>query len=74
MIGSRGALRAGGDVHHSADRGQVLVRTAKLAEIDAAGVEADSDADRRGLRAEGLRKLFAPLAPKLLDLDRKSVV
>ena len=47
-----------------------MVRAAKLAEIDLAGVEADSDADRCGLRAEGVRKLFAPLAPKLLDLPR----
>src|ERR1700722_20033520 len=70
LIGSRRALRAGGDVDDRADRGQVLMRAAKLAEVDLAGVEADSDPDRRGLRAEGLRKLFAPRAPKLLDLAR----
>ena len=53
LVGRRRALRAGGDVHHRADRGQVMVRAAKLAEIDLAGVEADSDADRCGLGAEG---------------------
>ena len=51
LIGRGGALRAGGDVYHRADRGQVVVRAAKLAKIDTACVEADADADRRGVSA-----------------------
>ena len=52
LVGRRRALRAGGHVHHGADRGQVMVRAAKLAEIDLTGVDADSDSDRCGLGAE----------------------
>src|ERR1700722_2397624 len=44
-----------------------MVRAAELAEVDLAGVEANSDSNRFGLRAEGARKLFAPIAPKFLD-------